>query len=225
MEPDDKPWTSRSSVALVGLRRQASEPNYLHELLDCRWERCCQALGEASSGMPGRDIITDYGRSLGFQKLDGSVTLMSKSRLYIHNLDRAAIASEHLALQGWNIHDVAWNDFTNDWPPETRQHLFPDEGDKKRRKLQRRQPDVALRDLAGQSMELGVVGPLVLCGLLAGDNDIFTHGPLLDFLFDLSGADSRVFLSCIDGSKLEDYVNLVNDDPEEDVDDMDHVEG
>ena len=91
-------------------------------------------------------------------------------------------------------------------------HFYSCAASGKRRKQRIREHDCSQRDLSGSSMCLWDVGALMLCSLLAQDNDLFQNGPNDTFVFDLSGASSSVQLAVVDPNNMGLFNEMIRDE-------------
>ena len=104
----DRPYTAQEGVQLRGLRRQATQPNFLHTLVDCRWEKSAQVQGFDSKLAlpPGFEVLTDCRQAPPRQKANGRCTMLTRSVLFNHRLQRVHHHLEHFRIQGWDDVDL-----------------------------------------------------------------------------------------------------------------------
>ena len=184
---NEQPWTSRPNIHLQGLRAQATKPNFLHRLLDCRWGEFAKAQGMDKNEEPSSEavLLTDIRQALPRQKKNGLGTLLTKSIVFIQNpKDRVAHHVEHFLRHGWNEPDFA--DLClgppSSWVDLVAQHDGTggddvEEPPAKKRRVQRRTEESAAKELAGSGMCLSDVAIVEMCGLLAANNGIFQNPP------------------------------------------------
>ncbi len=224
MEPAEKPFTGRPGICLRGLRRQAKDPSFLHELLNCRFKKQCDVWNVSADQAMERDMLTDVGKSESYQKLNGAATMQSKSKLFSHNLDRVIIPMEHFLLQGWDLSEVKFDTLVQPWPEEVAEVMDPTQPGTKRRRVLKRSHDTPIRVLTGNGMCSFDLGFLMKCSFLACDHGLFEHAPvpLEEFSFDLTGNDERVLLTKVDMDNLDAYANF--EDGEEHPQEEDEIE-
>ena len=198
MEEAPHPWTEKPGVQLRGLRQQASQPNFLHRLVDLRWQLFCEKNNIDPLQVPppdGWDVITDRTQAIGRQKVNGLVTMLTRSVLYVHTpLDRVLAMREHFMLMGWprtvDLSQIG-NNMSDEWLDLIGEDPKRRADGKRRRKPPRNLENVG-KQLIGAAMALPDLCLLLLAGHLAGDNDIFErHLPneLMDDAESVVGED------------------------------------
>ena len=127
-----KPWTSRPGVFIRGTSVQLTQPNFLHELIDCRFMRYCVRHNlNFNSAQPGQKLFCDIRHNEAFQMASGTASMLTSSRLYHYASDRCLIAEEHMYIQGWG-HGIRVQDVNrkvvsvyNDDGPSTKKARLP----------------------------------------------------------------------------------------------------
>ena len=175
VQADFRPWTSRPGVTLRGIRPQTATPNFVHELLDLRYLAFMKhrKMDPMVAEVPA-ELVTDLRQNVSHQKKDGSVTLLPRSLLYWHAIDRVAVGEEHIILQGWP------DDFHTDGLGDGPSHgVMPDEQHpEKRRRIKKRMVGPICKELAGSAFSLPDACLILYAGLLAATNSgLFERPP------------------------------------------------
>lgn len=207
---DVRPWAQRPGITLAGLRRQGNDFNWLHDNIDLRWSRYCVSKKlPLDHELTENEVLTDYVKSFGHQNPNGTFVLHCNSKAYSHNLDRSLIPVEHFALQGWHIFDLQFGGITAPFDDDILEVVDSEAlAARKKRRSQKREPDAAVRKIAGNGMCLSEIGRLYYASYLAQDNGMFQNGPS-DFVFDFEeGVDPKLDLLCVDTENLQAYDGL-----------------
>ena len=171
------PWTDRPNIALRGYPKQANKPNFLFESLNLRWIEYCQDhnISYDTTEVPV-NLFTDTRQNCQRQPRDGSIVMLSKSKIYWYQRDRCLISMEHMLHNGWsdnlkfstlNIPVPGFKELLNNKLTE-----IPAVVTKKKRR-RHKQPLITIGDHAGDGMCLPDLASLMYPVLLACESDLF----------------------------------------------------
>ena len=183
-----RPWTARPSTRKLGVTKQESFPNFVDELLDCRFMQAKLRRNESFDGFPPPGLCADVGQELRHQVSGGSTIMLRSSKIYVYEADRCLVAQEHFMQMGWGM-DTLLDGITKD-VIEAR-HAELEGRIAKRRKGRAPETGIVGKKLIGNAECLpdlaSVLLPLVFtmnCGLFARDLEV-SEVPYID-----AGGDS-----------------------------------
>ena len=208
----ERPWTGRDGVQLRGVRRQEKYPNFVHQVLDLQFVSVCNHHGKDTAGPPVPGTFADCRQEWNFQKKTGKGTLMTKSLLYSYDKDRVLIPIEHAFLQGWDA-DVSLENINEPLSRETMELWKPPAEElpaKKRSKPRKQHVETVVKKLYGAGFQLGDVGLLLSCSLMAVPNGLFEHEPD-GFLFDLTNQSKASKVAIVNPDDMTDLISFIND--------------
>ena len=84
-----------------GVSVQLSDPNFVNELVDCRFIDSCQKTEQSFDTPPHPMLMCDVGQELRHQLAGAATIMLGGPKLCSYKKDRCAIAEEHFRFQGW----------------------------------------------------------------------------------------------------------------------------
>ena len=210
MTMEDSPWVGRPK-RIRGCSRQGSFPNFLHNLIDCRWTELCIRRGVDVNTLNVQvNDWTDARHGADRQLKNGLVTIMSNSLPYWHYGDRTTAPIELLYHQGYG-HEIDVSTLAMPVPglsytlEEGAEHsmkqgdyvfggnVWPLHKKRKRNNMPRTLPcpNSKVANLAGQAMCLPDIAAVWACVMLSLGCDLC---PMLviNCVWSLNGQNSKI---------------------------------
>ena len=220
---NEDPWTSRFGASMQGLRKQANNRNFLHELINLRWAQSCSSRGlpaAVTADVPA-NLMVDASQAFHHQGNGPAGTPLSGSKLFWFWANRVLAPQEHMMLQGWPKDMIDLSGFKEVPPhfpiqlvsvearkranksPDCLAWLNPEQPEQKVRKVRKprmQDPKTQLIGLAGDAQCLpdcaAVIKAMFLCD---DDPTVFDHpfdeSILLELLQDTEG-DATTEIHC-----------------------------